>query len=223
MARGSRAPDRNRTARRRLDPHAVAWRTRRRGVAPGTHAGRRTAAWRSRRGEGQHRRRGLAHHGRVPRLRLRRRSRCHRRRTPAGSRRGHRRQDEPRPVRDRSRRHALTTRRRAQHVRPGVHLRRLERRLGQCSRTRAGAGCARHRHSGLGPHSRGLQQRRWPEADARLAVDGRCRAGLPHARLRVGVRAAGGRLRAGGTVGRGRRCRRRVLEASPARCAGGSP
>ena len=48
---------------------------------------------------------------------------------------------------------------------------------------------ARHRHRRLGPRSGGAEQHRRAEADARRRLDARRRAGLPHARLRLGVRA----------------------------------
>ena len=56
-------------------------------------------------------------------------------------------------------------------------------------RGRPRAARARHRYGGLGPRARGAQQHRRAEAEPRAALGPRRRAGLPHARLRLGVRA----------------------------------
>ena len=52
---------------------------------------------------------------------------------------------------------------------------------------------ARHRHRGLGPGAGGAQQHRRAEADARRSFRRGRRAGLPDARLRLGLRADGRR------------------------------
>ena len=121
------------------------------------------------------------------------------------------RQDQPRPVRHRPQRHALAVRRVPQQFRSGLHRRRLQLRLGGRDRARSGELRARHRHRRLRARAGGVQQPGRAQADARAAQHARRGAGLPHARLRVGVRAHRGR-RAGG-AGRGRRfrCARSVL------------
>ena len=55
---------------------------------------------------------------------------------------------------------------------------------------RARAARARHRYGGIGPRAGRLQQHRRPQAEPRSRLDRRRRARLPHARLRVGVRAS---------------------------------
>ena len=85
--------------------------------AGGAAGGRaRAAVGRALCGEGQHRRRGAAHDGGVPRVRVRpARARAHRR-GAAGRGRRDGGQDQPRPVRVGARGHALALRRRAQRV-----------------------------------------------------------------------------------------------------------
>ncbi len=62
---------------------------------------------------------------------------------------------------------------------------------------------ARHRHRRLGPRAGRAQQHRRPQAEPRPCLDRGRGAGLPHARLRVGVRAHG-RRRDGGARRHGR-------------------
>ena len=141
-----------------------------------------------------------------------------------------RRQDQPRPVRDRPRRHPLALRPAEQRLRPPTHQRRLELGLGGGRRARRRALRARHRHRRLRPRAGRLQQHRRPEADARPRRHQRRRAGLPQPRLRVGLRPHRGR--------RGRRARHRrgrptpptptatscpARRASPRRCASACP
>ena len=100
------------------------------------------------------------------------------------------RQDQPRSVRHRPRRHALALRRAAQRLRSALHLRRLELRLGGRGGARAWCLRPRHRHRRLRPRAGRLQQHRRPQADAGPAQHARRRARLPLARLRLGLRAA---------------------------------
>ena len=96
-----------------------------------------------------------------------------------------------------------------------VHRRRIERGLGRCAGARSGGVRARHRHGGLGARAGRLQQRARTQTDTRLAQHARGRAGLPLARLRLGIRAHGVGSRRG--AGRRRRLRpRRSLRASVA-------
>ena len=76
---------------------------------------------------------------------------------------------------------------------------------------------ARHRHRRLRPRAGRAQQHRRPEAEPRPRLDRRRGAGLPHARLRLGVRAD--RRRRLDRARRDRRpgCRRSLLAAAPAR------
>ena len=153
---------------RRAEP--TCWR-RPRAVDARDRGGRDAAALRrALRGEGQHRRRRPADHGRLPGLRLRARAtsapvveRAARGRRDAG------RQDQPRPVRHRPGRHALALRRAALRLQPRLHQRRLELRLGGGRRGRPGRLRARHRHGRLGPRAGRVQQPGRPQADARAA------------------------------------------------------
>ena len=115
----------------------------------------------------------------------RRNGRC----AAAAGRRYRHRQNQSRPVRDRARRRALALWRAAQSVRSEAHSGRIELGLGGCGRGRPGSAGARHRHGGLRPRAGGAQQYRRPQAEPRSRLDRGRRAGLPHARLRVGVRA----------------------------------
>ena len=99
------------------------------------------------------------------------------------------RQDQSRPVRDRPGRRALALRRAAQSVQCRLYSRRLELGLGGRGVVGPGELLARHRHRGLGPRAGRLQQHRRPEADARPAQHRGRGAGLPLARLHLGVRA----------------------------------
>ena len=69
-----------------------------------------------------------------------------------------------------------------------AHSGRIELGLGGRGRDRAGAGDARHRYRRLRPHAGAVQQYRRPQAEPRAHLQCRRGAGLPHARLRVGVR-----------------------------------
>ena len=125
-----------------------------------------------------------------------RRRGCRGRRPPAARRRARHRQDQPRPVRHRPRRHALALRHAAQPVAAGSRLRRLQLGFGRCrvdGDRPAGAG---HRHGRLGPGAGRVQQHRRPEAEPGARLDEGRGAGVPLARLRVDLRAyGGGRLR----------------------------
>ena len=77
----------------------------------------------------------------------------------------------------------------AQSVRPEAHPGRLELGLRRRGRSWARAARARHRYGGFGPRAGGAQQYRRPQAKPRLDLDRGPGAGLPHARLRLGVRA----------------------------------
>ena len=72
---------------------------------------------------------------------------------------------------------------------PATHSRRIELGLGGRGRRRPRAARARHRHRRLRPRAGRAQQHRRPEAEPRPGLHRRRRAGLPHARLRLGVRA----------------------------------
>ncbi len=67
--------------------------------------------------------------------------------------------------------------------------RRLQFRLRRCRLRRTGAVRARHRHRGFGAHSGRAHQYRRAEAKPRPGLDHRRGAGLPFARLRLGLRA----------------------------------
>ena len=157
--------------------------------------------------QGQHRPRRPAHHGRLSRVCLHAGTQRHRRAAPDRRRRDPARQDQPRPVRHRAERHPLALRRLPQRLRPGLHLRRLQFRLGGRGGAGPGELLARHRHRRLRPRARRVQQPRRPQAELRRAVDPRRGARLPLARRGVDLRAdrRGRRARAGGR----RRFRRR--------------
>ena len=149
----------------------------------------RTAAFRrAGRRQGQYRRRGPADHRGLPGLRLSRRRATRpsvaRLRRPARS-------SSARPI-STSSRPALSacarpTAFRAIRSTPRLDPGRIELRLGGRGRCRPCAARARHRHGGLRPRAGHAQQYRRPEAEPRPGLDGRRRAGLPHARLRVGL------------------------------------
>ena len=124
--RGARRP-----ARRGARPRAAARR------------GRAAAALRPAvRGQGQHRRRRAADDGGVPRVRVpRRRARARGGEAGRGGRAG-RRQDQPRPVRDRPGRRALALRRAEEPVRRALHRRRLQL-AARASRSRRGWSASR--------------------------------------------------------------------------------
>jgi hypothetical protein len=113
-----------------------------------------------------------------------------------GGRRGHRRQDQLRRVRDGLVERELGVRRRAQPVGARSHARRIERRLGRGRGRRLRAARARLRHRRIDPAAGRLLRRRRPEADLRPRV-----ALRPH-RLRLVARSDravhphGGRRRA---------------------------
>ena len=90
-------------------------------------------------------------------------------------------------------------------------------------RRRARAAFARHRYRRIGPRAGGLRQRRRPAAEPRARLQCGRGAGLPHARLRLGVRAD--RRRCDGDAERDRRtgCKeasraRAPLPDRPGRC-----
>ncbi len=132
----------------------------RRGRGP---AGRRQGAPSRRadlRRQGQHRRGRRPDHRRLPGLRLRCRTRPHRRSQALRRRRGRlRRQDQPRPVRHRPRRDPQPVRRRPQRRRPRPGVGRLEQRVGGGRGPRAGRLRAGDRHGGVGAGAGGLQRR----------------------------------------------------------------
>ena len=101
-----------------------------------------------------------------------------------------------------------------------THTRRLKLRLRRRGRGGAGAVLARHRHGRLGPRSGGARQHRRTEAKPRCGLDRGRRSRLPHARLRLGVRAH--RRRCLDRIRRDGRARRRrsVLAQPAARHAG---
>ena len=182
------------------------------------------------RGQGQHRRRRPADHGGLSRLFLRARALRHGGGEARGGRRHPGRQDQPGPVRHRAGRHALALRRGAQRVPARIHLRRLQLRFRGCGRARPGQLLARHRHRRIGPGAGGTQQHRRIETQPRPDQRARRGAGLPVARLRIGVRAYRARCdrgaRRGARPGSGRSLvarpdicpRRRCRSASPSRC-----
>ena len=125
-------------------------------------------------------------------------------------------QDQSRSVRDRARRHALALWRAAQRVRQALYLRRIE--LGFRCRGRRGTRRVRagHRHRGLGPCARRLQQHRRLEADTRLGQHARRRSRLPQPRLRLDLRPHGGRCLGRPARGSRLRSRRRLFAARDA-------
>ena len=132
---------------------------------------------------------GSADHGRVSGVRVSRRAQRARGRALDRRRRDHGRQDQPRSVRDRSGRRALAVRHSAK-----THSMRATSAGGSSSGSAVAVARglqlrARHRHGGLGPRAGGVQQHGRPQADARHAQRARRGAGVPVARLRVGVRA----------------------------------
>ena len=93
-------------------------------------------------------------------------------------------------------------------------------RFGDRGRRRPRSARARHRHRRLRPRAGRTEQHRRPQAEPRPRLHRRRRAGLPHARLRIGVRAHG-RRRLRGAGGHGRpRSGRSLFAAAPARRAG---
>src|SRR5262249_54272329 len=140
---------------------------------------RRSGAFRrAGRGQAQHRRRRVADHRRLPRLRLYAGERRDQRRAPQARGRHHHRQDQSRPVRHRigGRAHAL--RHRAQPVRSSADPGRIEHGLGDRGRRRPRSARARHRHRGIGPRAGGLEQHRGLEAEPRAVPSG-VRLGVP--------------------------------------------
>ena len=93
-----------------------------------------------------------------------------RRRAARSRRRGHRRQDQLRRVRDGLVHGELRLRPDAQSVGPRAHAGRIERRVGGGGRGRHGAGRARLGHRRLDPPARRALRRRRPEADLRARV-----------------------------------------------------
>ena len=116
------------------------------------------------RGQRQHRRGGLAHHRRLPRVCAHSHRRCHRGATPAGARGQPAGQNQPRPVCLRAQRHTLALRFGAQRLRCAVCVGWLQLGLSPCGGHRAGGLCAGHRHGGLGPCTRRAEQHRGPQA-----------------------------------------------------------
>ena len=122
---------------------------------PRSRPARPSARGRAVRGEGQHRRRRRADHRRVRRVRLRARGARRRWSSTARRGRGLRRQDQPRPVRHRPRRHALAAYGALpQPARPALHRGRLELGVGVVVATGEVVVRARHRHRRLGPRAR---------------------------------------------------------------------
>ncbi len=89
--------------------------------------------------------------------------------TPGGRRRHPHRQDQSRSVRHRAGGHAFPLRRLFQRLRPALHLRRLQCRLGGRRRLRPGQFRPGDRYRRLRPRSRRVQQSRRPEAHPRPA------------------------------------------------------
>ena len=178
-------------------------------------AGDASAVRRAGRGEGQYRRAGLADHGRLPGLLLYARAGFDGGRKTARGRRHHHRQDQSRPVRDRPRRRALALRHPRQSDPRRSHSGRIEFGIGGRGLRRPGAAGARHRHRRLRPRAGDAQQHRRTEAEPRADLERRPGAGLPDARLHLGVLAHRRRCddRADGD---GRPRRRRSVLARPA-------
>ena len=124
-----------------------------------------------------------------------------RRRTMAG-------QDQPGSVCHRPGGHALALWPAGQRLRRHAHQRRLQLGLGGGRGARPGRLFARHRYGRLGPRAGRLQRPGRLQAHTRARQHGRCGAGLPQHRLRVAVRAHGGRCRAAARADRRRRCAR---------------
>ena len=103
--------------------------------------------------------------------------------------RDHDRQDQSRSVRHRPRRRAHALWRSAQPVQSGADPRRIEFGLGRRGRRRPRSARARHRHRRLRPGAGRLEQHRRAQAEPRARLHRRAGAGLPHARLRIGVHA----------------------------------
>ena len=76
----------------------------------------------------------------------------------------------------------------AEFVRSEAHPGRLQHRLGVGGRRRARAAFARHGYRRIGPRTGRLRQHRRLEAEPRSRLERGRGAGLPHARLRLGVR-----------------------------------
>ena len=182
------------------------------GRRSGAHAAKRprgaAALGRAVRGQGQYRRGGPAYDRRLPCLCLHRTG-GRRRRGPAGRGRRHRRrQDEPRPVRDRPCRRALALRHAAQPVRRPLRAWGVELRLGRGRGAGPGQLRAGHRHGGLRARAGRLLQPCRPEAEPRRDLLRGRGARLPLARLRLGVRrelAADAALVLAAATGRERR------------------
>ena len=148
------------------------------------------AVWRTGRGQGQHRRRRPADDRRLPCLRLH-----------AGRGRDRGGSGCARPARSSSARPTSTSSRpassacarptasRATRIKRRPRARRLELGIGGGGRGGPRADRARHRYRGLRPRAGDAQQHRRAEAEPRPGLHLRPRAGLPHARLRLGVLA----------------------------------
>ncbi len=195
-----------------LDPAPVRRRHPRLRPSPGRQGPGSPAALRHPlRHQGQHRPGRSADHGRLPRIRLYAGAQRLRRPVPDRRRRDPHRQDQPRPVRHRPQRHPLALGRRTQRLQPGLHLGRLQLRLGG----RRGAGLRElrpgHRHRRLRPGAGRVQQPRRPQAQPRLAVGNRPGAGLPLARHDLGLRPDRRGRRGGHDGRRGLRPGRRLL------------
>ena len=160
-----------------------------RGAHRGRGAGRQAALRRPVRGQGQHRRRRASDHGGLSGLRLYARALGLRRRGPDAGGGDRRRQDQPRPVRDRPRRRPLALWRPAQCAARRSHSGRIELGVGDCGRSGARAVLARHGYRGVGPRPGGAERDRRAETLARRAVGDRRRPGLPHARYDLDLRA----------------------------------
>ena len=123
------------------------------------------------RGQGQHRRRRHPDHRRLPRVRVRARAIGAGGRAARRRRRALRRQDQPRPVRHRARRHPLAALRRRAATRSIPPTSPAARAPGRRSRSPPAMVDARagHRHRRVGPGARGVLRHRRAEAHPRAA------------------------------------------------------
>ena len=177
------------------------------------------AAGRALCGQGQHRHRRRAHHGGLPGLRAHRHRARHGGAPAARSRCAVDGQDEPGSVRHGPGRHALALWAACQRGRRGAGEWRLELGLGGGGGTGLGGLCAGHGHRRFRPHTGRVQRPGRAQAHAGACAHGWRAAGLPHARLRIGLCAHCGRRCPGAVRDRGRgRARRLQLARGRAGC-----
>ena len=176
-----------------------------------------SASWRAGRRQGQYRRAGHADHRRLPGLLLHAGAGFDGGGETARGRRHHHRQDQSRSVRDRPRRRPLALRHSRQSDPRRSDSGRIEFGIGGRGFRRAGAAGARHRHRRQRPRAGDAQQHRRTEAEPRADLERRPGAGLPDARLHLGVLADRRRRDDGADGDGGRRWRRSVLARPAAR------